>query len=276
MKNAAEYARRVRRLLAMLKREATRPKTEPVGDPLEQLLVGLLGRSASETRAAAGLQALRDATVDLNELRVTPVSEMVELLGPDYPQGRLVAESVSRVLNAIFNRQHDVALANLRSMGVKAAMAFLSNLDGVDPHARALVIMRVFNGHAFPVDDNMLAFLRRSECVPPAATQDEVQSFLDRQIKPQDAELYYHALKRYAATHTGRAPKPARATAGESARPRGAARRSPSKNGQRKSKQHSAGRSIRHTASASNRRRAANKMGRAGKARSKADAGRRR
>jgi endonuclease III len=194
----------------MLRKEATRSRTEPVDDPTEQVLLGILCRSASESRAAAALQALRNATVDLNELRVTPVSEIVEILGSDYPQNRTVAEALSRTLNAVFNRQHDVALANLKTMGVKAAGAFLNNLDGVDAHARAFVLMRVFKAHVFPVDDNMLSYLRRSEYVAPDATLEDVQLFLERQVKAHDTDMLYHAFKRYAATHTGRPPRNAK------------------------------------------------------------------
>lgn len=214
MKNAAVHIKRFKKLLATLRKETPhRGKDEIPEDPIEQLLLGLLARAASEHRAAAGLAALRGTSVDLNELRVTSVAEMVETLGVDFPQGRQAADSLARALNAIFNKTHALSLANLKSMGVKAAGSYLSNLDGVDPHARALVLHYCLKGHAVPLDENMFSYMRRTGCVPPESTHDEAQAFLERQLKQNEIDWFYHTFKRYAATHAGRPEKPAKPAA---------------------------------------------------------------
>ena len=211
MKNAAIHIKRFKKLLATLRKEsAHRGKPEIPDDPIEQLMLGLLARSASEHRAAVGLAALRGTSVDLNELRVTSVAEMVEALGADFPQGRLAADGLARALNAIFNKTHTLSLAHLKPMGVKAASTYLSNLDGVDPHARALVIHYCLKGHTVPLDDNMYSYLRRTGCIPPETTHDEAQTFLERQLKQTEIDWFYHTFKRYASTHAGRPEKPAK------------------------------------------------------------------
>lgn len=211
MKNAAIHVKRFKKLLATLRKETPhRGKPEIPDDPIELLMLGLLARSASEHRAAAGLAALRGTSVDLNELRVTSVAEMVEALGPDFPQGRLAADGLARALNAIFNKTHALSLSHIKSMGVKAASTYLSNLDGVDPHARALVIHYCLKGHTVPLDDNMYNYMRKTGCVPPETTHDDAQTFLERQLKQSEIDWFYHTFKRYAATHAGRPEKPAK------------------------------------------------------------------
>lgn len=204
MKNADEYKRRLKRLLALVRSGGGKSRPEPISDPLEALLLGILGRAASESRAVAALGRLRASAVDLNELRVTSVSELVEVLGADYPRVRTVAESLSRVLNALFNRRHQLDLSWLKSSPIKQADSFLAGLDGVDAHARAVVLLRSLGAHAFPVDESMLALLRQQRCVPPNTGAAEAQAFLERQIRHSDAEKYYGLLKHHAAIHVSR------------------------------------------------------------------------
>ncbi len=210
MRNASQYAKRLKRLHSTLKRDKTKPRLAFADDPLEQLMRGILSRASSETRAAAAVNRLHEAVVDLNELRVTPVSELVEIIGAEYPEARSVADALARVLVAIFNRRHNLDLAFLKAGGRKNAEDFLQGLDGIDPHATASVILGALGGNAIPVDDHMLAFLRRGEYVDRNAERGEVQGFLERQFKAKDGRSFYALLKRHAAAH---APKPRRVAA---------------------------------------------------------------
>lgn len=225
MKNASQYARRLKTLFATVQREGTKPATAAADDPLDQLMRGILSRTASESRAAAAWSRLRDATVDLNELRVTPVSELVEIIGRDYPQARFVAEQISRTLHAIFNRLHCLNLDFMKSSTRADAESFLNGLDGIDAHARANVIMGTLGAHAIPVDDHMLSYLQRGRYVDQEVKRHEVQTFLERHIKARDGVTFYRSLKRYAATHSPRPPAARRPskTRKKTARPKRAA-----------------------------------------------------
>src|SRR5437764_614028 len=139
MKNASEYARRVRRLLGQIKARAEKVAELPPGDVTDQVLVAVLMRYAPDPVALAAYKRLRERTVDLNELRVTPVAELIDLLGPAFPQNKVAAESVARVLGAIFNRCHHLDLGFLREMSRKDARTYLDTLDGMDPFSSALV-----------------------------------------------------------------------------------------------------------------------------------------
>jgi hypothetical protein len=110
----------------------------------------------------------------------------------------------------VFNKTHRLDLDFLKPMARKAAEGFLDSLDGVGAHAKATVMLRCLGAPVVPVDDYMLAFLRRGGCVPETATAEEVQKLLANRIPDREAGAFYVGLKRYAAAHAPRkADKPA-------------------------------------------------------------------
>lgn len=216
MKNAAEYSRRIRQLLSKVRKDAGKHVESVPDDPTHVMLLGVLANHAAESRAAIGLDRILAGTVDLNDLRVTPVADLVALLGSDFPRARPAAEEVVAVLNAVFNHTHDLDLSFLGSMAKKAAVAFLSGLDGASPHAIAYFRWRYLDEHIIPLDDNMRSCLVRLNCIPANATQDEVNRFLAHVIKQREAAVFYNGLKKYATSHAPRGGKlkPSAADAG--------------------------------------------------------------
>lgn len=204
MKKAAEYARRVKQLFQKIKREKAKSNLATADEPLKVLLLGILSNYASEQKAAAALGKLYDAAIDYNDLRVTPVADMVEIVGTNYPKVRAAAEEISQVLNSIFNHTHSLDVNFLESGSKKSADSFLSSLDGLSGHARAFFKQRCHNAQVIPLDVNMYAYLQRSEYIAEDVDVDEAQKFLLSVIKDRDRMNFYAMFKRYAATHAPR------------------------------------------------------------------------
>jgi hypothetical protein len=217
MKNAAEFSRRIRQLYNKVRKDAGRQVIDPPENPTHIMLLGVLANYTTESRAAIGLDRILTGTVDLNDLRVTPVADIVTLLGADFPRARPAAEEVISVLNAIFNHTHDLDLSFLGSMAKKAAAQFLAGLDGAGPHAIAYFRRQYLEEHVVPLDDNMRACMVRLNCLPETATHDEVARFLANVIKEREAPAFYAGLKKYAASHAPRGGKARQASRGESA-----------------------------------------------------------
>lgn len=199
-----DRARQVKKLLNKLKREGGKVNLRPVQDPMEQLLRGILSTFASESRADVALAKLHAAVVDLNDLRVTPISEMVEIIGVDYPMCRAASEEISRALNAVFNCIHGLDLGFLGTSARRAAESFLNGLDGVGAHAKATVIQRCLKGHVVPLDARMHNYLEKGGYIPAGTSVHAAQRWLTRQIKECDGHSFYVLLKRHAATHAPR------------------------------------------------------------------------
>jgi len=210
MKNASEIARRVRRLVNQAKAGASAVEKvdPPTDDVTDHVLLAVLMRYAADSAAAPALRRLRERTVDLNELRVTPVAELIDLLGPAFPQSKVAAESVARVLGAIFNRCHHLDLGFLHKMGRREARTYLETLDGMDPFAAAVVVLRALKHHAVPVDERVLAWFREEGAVPAEAAQSDVQGLLERIVGPAQADAVFVGLRKKVATRPSRAAAP--------------------------------------------------------------------
>ncbi|MFQ5501269.1 MAG: hypothetical protein ACE5EQ_03090 [Phycisphaerae bacterium] len=206
MKNAAEYSRRVKRLYTKIKKDGSKTSLATVDDSMRALLLGVFSNYTTEQRAASTMDKLIGSMVDLNELRVTPVSEIIENVGVDFPHCRAAAEEISQALNALFNTIHELDLSFLKSLGKKSSTSFLDSLDGLRPHTKAFFKQRYLNIHAVPLDANMHSFLERNECIAGGTDVEQAQRFIAGVIKDRDGAKFYSLLKRYAAAHAPRKP----------------------------------------------------------------------
>jgi endonuclease III len=198
MKHGTLYAKEVKKVFNRLVREHGRAKKIDLTDPVGQLLLGILSRGTTETGATSALKRLRESVVDVNELRVSSPRELMGPLGQDFPQSLEKARDINGMLNEIFNRQHDLDLTFLRNKNRREARQYLEKLPGVDRHTVASVMLLSIGGHAAPVDDNMLTFLRQAELVDPEADEKEIEAFLERNIAATDAYTFYVRFRRYA------------------------------------------------------------------------------
>lgn len=206
MKFEEEHGRKVKKLWGQLKREGGASPLPPVEDPMDQLLEGIFSNYAAESRAHGAVSRLRSAVVDLNELRVSPVSEIVEIVGADYPMGRAAAEELNRTMASLFNRTHKIDLMFLTKQTRKGAETFLNRLDGLGGYAKATILQRCFKAPVVPVDVHMLAFLKKGNYVPAEAAVEDVQKFLAAQVRDSETMSFFIHLKRHAAAHAPRKP----------------------------------------------------------------------
>lgn len=197
MKHGSEYAKRVKRLYNRLRRDAAKPPQVNHTDPLDQLILGILARDVSETKAQSAYARLMGAVVDLNDLRVTPWIEVADVLQQDLPDAENRARMLVGALNAIYDRCATVTLAFLRGKSVREAREYLRALPGIDEYAAARVVLFGLGGHAIPIDETTVQVFRQEELVGPEATLPEVQSFLERHIRASDAADFTMLVHRY-------------------------------------------------------------------------------
>ncbi|MEE9296880.1 MAG: hypothetical protein V3W34_18195 [Phycisphaerae bacterium] len=206
MKNGTLYARRVKKLLSRLKNTYGRPQIpEEPTNPVDQLILGLLSVETSDAKARRAVTALREAMVDINEVRVSTSAEVAAAIATHVPESIHCADAIRASLNAIFRREHGVTLDHLQKTGLREAKQYLEHLDGVDPGAAASVLLWSLGGHAIPVDRRMHEALRRENCVEPSASRGEVQAFLERNISASDAKMFCLLMNRFS---SATAPRP--------------------------------------------------------------------
>jgi endonuclease III len=204
MKRGTEYAKRIKRLSQQVLKKFGKPELPELTDPIQQLIIGILAENASGSKAAALFKHICEQMVDLNELRVTPAMELVEMIGSTVPQAREKAERIVRVLNEIRLRQDSLDLSFLKQRGRREAREFLESLDGVGLYAAASVVVHSLGGHAIPVDFLTVYVLRKDEVVDDTADAAAVQGFLERNVHAADGRQFAILLNRHVSTQGAR------------------------------------------------------------------------
>lgn len=197
MRGATECAKRLKLFYSALRSKLGKVPALTVGNPISQMILGILSRDTPENEANAGLDRLRAIVVDYNELRVIPAIELAEILR-DFPDARLKCEDIARSLNAVFAMEHTVALDHLMELSRRETLAYLEGIDGLEAYTVARVRLLGLRQHAIPLDEAMWAVAREEEIVNPRCPLGEAQQFLERQIAPEHAHEFVALLKKHA------------------------------------------------------------------------------
>jgi endonuclease III len=194
MKNAGKHADDLRALMKRLVKEYKPEDREPQ-EPLKALVRGAMSFDVPDSRASDAMRAIETEFVDLNELRVATDLEIQELLGVKYPEIQRRVEMITRSLNNIFEREHTLSLDRLKTVSKRDARQFLRELPDIHPFVEAYVMLYGFDGHSFPIDDEMLGFFRDQGIVEDATPLDEAQRFVEHHLKAEECHDLFASLR---------------------------------------------------------------------------------
>jgi hypothetical protein len=152
----------------------------------------------SDSRASDAVRAIAKEFVDLNELRVATDLEIQELLGVKYPAIEQRVQMITQSLNYIFEREHTMNLDRLKSVSKREARQFLRDLPSINAFVEAYVMLFSFDGHAVPVDDEILAYLKDQEIVPEDASIEDAQKFVEHHLKADEIDDFAALVRRAA------------------------------------------------------------------------------
>lgn len=175
-----------KKLAALLKR--LKPKdAPPQRDPVEQLVVSFLNWETTRRNAEQAFEKLMSRMVDINELRVTFEPEIVEIIGGDYPMAAQRVMRMREALNEVYLREHDIHMNTIANKGKKDQRHYLDSLPATPQYVAAQVALLSFGAAAIPVDNKLVALLAREEVIDPATRPEQVESFILKNIKADDA-----------------------------------------------------------------------------------------
>ena len=164
---------------------------------LNEMVISLLLWESTIAHAQKAHERIREALVDLNELRVCTSDELSAILGSRSPR---VAERSLRmltVLNAIFDRENTMSLASLKEMTKREVQDYLSSIDGLPVYAAARVILFGLGWHAFPVDERIAKKLLAEDVVS-AGDIDQQAAQLERGVRASDSLEVYTLVEHWA------------------------------------------------------------------------------
>lgn len=219
MKNSKEYSKKIQSAYRKLSRKHTKPEKISHEQVIDAVIHGVVSAQLSEKEAQAAVGKFAGGFVDWNDLRVSRAEEIVEVLGEDTPVTRAVASTLTRVLASIFNDYHKVSLEALKKMGKRPAKQALEKIDGISHFVIDYCMLTSLRGHAIPLTEAMVHYLRSNELVDPDADEQQIEGFLAKQIPARNGYEFYCLLRRESEAARGRRKKKTKTTSKKTSKP---------------------------------------------------------
>jgi endonuclease III len=127
-------------------------------DLLEALLFAGCLENAHYDAAQAAFDKLRGAFFDWNEIRVSTVKELAEVI-PELAEPAAAAARVKGILQSVFESDYSFDLEHLKKQNIGAAVKRLQKLQGATPFVVAYATQTALGGHSIPVDKGTLGVL---------------------------------------------------------------------------------------------------------------------
>jgi endonuclease III len=196
VKNATASAKKLKALLKSIDAEPSSEDTPR--EPLEQLVYAFLLYDTTRKQADQAYPRLMRAMVDINDLRVSDPSDIVAAVGDRYSRALERATNLKTALHSIYLKEHACTLEPLNEMSKRDARQYLESLEGVNPFVIGSVMLLGLGGHAAAVDEQLVRYLKRDDVVDEDATTQEVQAFLEHQVKAAEGLEVHDKLRTYA------------------------------------------------------------------------------
>jgi endonuclease-3 len=165
------------------------PPDRPV---LETLLFGCCLENARYEAAEEAFAALVHNFFDFNEVRVSSVRELSEVMSR-LPDPAATAVRVKRILQDVFEATYSFELEELRKQNLGPAVARLEKIGGTTKFSVAYVVQATLGGHAIPVDSGTLQALYVVDLVREEDVQAGVVPGLERAI-PKNKGVEFASL----------------------------------------------------------------------------------
>lgn len=132
----------------------------PVERPLlDHLLYACCLETANYDAADQAFACLQEAYFDWNEVRVTTVSELSEVMRC-LPNPSAAASRLKRTLQSVFESYYAFELEALKKENIGQAVKKIQQLDGITPYAVAYATQLGLGGHAIAVNAGAMETLR--------------------------------------------------------------------------------------------------------------------
>ena len=161
---------------------------------LETLLFAACLEDSSPDRAEQAYESLLDAFFDLNEIRVSSVTEIEHALG-DLEDAAWKAMRLRDTLQHTFEKHYAFDLDLLRRKTQEAALKELSEIPYQTHFMRTYTVQHALATHVLPVDESITKVLIWLGLVEPTATPETASDELKASVKKVDAPLVCHLLK---------------------------------------------------------------------------------
>lgn len=170
---------------------------KPVAPPaertvLDHLLYAACLENARYEAADEAFAKLKELYFDLNEIRVTTVTEISEGMTA-LPDSAAAAQRVKRALQSVFETNYSFDLEPFRKQNIGKAEKDLEKIQGMTQFVRAYVTQNALAGHAIPVSRGAIEVLCAVGAISDAEADKQVVPGLERAI-PKNKGVEFGSL----------------------------------------------------------------------------------
>ena len=144
--------------------------------------------------AEAGLKKVLTSYFDLNEVRVSSVSELEQSLAP-LKDADWKGLRIRSILRFIFETTYSYDYEKLRRQTLEQAVKTLKKVNDISPFIRDFILHEILGSHVICLDTSMLTAARWLGLVPANADVDDASEFLKGGIKKSEVSEFCHLLR---------------------------------------------------------------------------------
>lgn len=159
---------------------------------LENLLYACCLENSPYAPAESAYQAVSTSFFDWNEVRVTTVKELSEVMKV-LPDPQASANNLRRSLQSLFEANYSFDLEAMKKLNLGAAVQKLSSYDGVSPFVVSYVTQFSLGGHSIPLDSGAMGVLAVVGLVDEGAKAKDGCAGLERAI-PKNKGVEFGSL----------------------------------------------------------------------------------
>lgn len=169
--SASNRAKLIGKLSTALKKNYKSLPAQPTRPLLEHVLYASLLEDAPAELADEGIAKCEQEFFDWNEVRVTTVTELSQVLSR-LPDPLKAARRLKSNLQAIFEEFYTFDLDHLKKENLGKAVAKFEKMPGMTPFVLSYTVQHGLGGHAIPIDYSAMVIMLATEIV----SQPEAQS----------------------------------------------------------------------------------------------------
>ncbi len=165
MKNSKEYSKKILSLYQSLKRKSTKTSAQDHAscNIVDSIIYGIISEKLTEKETEAALKRFSEYFVDRNDLRVSRPEEIAEMLGADTPDNRQIALTITKVLQRIFNENHQINLESLQKLGKRQARQKLEKMEELSRFVIDYCMLTSLGSHAIPLTEKTIEYLKAND-----------------------------------------------------------------------------------------------------------------
>lgn len=167
---------------------------------LETLIYAAILEDALEDEASAAYDQLMKSFHDLNEIRVSTISEIEAALSP-LPNAGWPALRIREILQHTFEKFYRFDLEELKRKPVEQVEKHISKFKHTTPFMKLYLIQNSLGTHAIPLDEKSRDLLAYLGVIEPQATIEAAAEDLKPIVRKADSHLFLHLVRCMACDH---------------------------------------------------------------------------